>query len=459
MKTLLADKNKLLIVLLGVVVLILLIVVLIVITLNRSKAPSVNNNGNNVENPTGNDDDDDDNGSTRSVVVKWWGAFLTSADVQPLIDAYEASNVNVDIQYTQQVFTSSELSSYKQRLKDSLAAGTGADVFMVDGGWVSAFADNLASAPSSIISSDNFEDSFHDFTSTALVKAGQVQGLPLWVDNLTFIYNKDMYEDAGLTAPSDNWNVFAEDQLPLLKKEDSSGRVTQTGFSAAVTANTEYWFDITNSLFLQNGVELLNSNGQAVFADEPASATAVNFYKSIATDQEWNDDYNLDVAAFLEKKVATIATSSWRLSDIIKFNASGNLGIDIGIAPLPQLSNQQKYNWGSYWANVAKKNNINNEEVWKFINFLSQEQQLQTLNQTLKQNKKTETGILYPRVDMTQTQLTDQYLAEFAKAMGYTVKVDWVDESLIKPEFAKIYTNGASLSSVQTAVNNILSEF
>ncbi len=466
MREFLSDKNRLAIAAVGVFVLILLIIILVIVTINRAQPPTsgVGVPTDNVAN--GNQNTPDNTGQNpqptqRTNVIRWWGAFLSTADVQTLIDNYEAANPTVDIQYTQQVFVGSELPSYRQRVQDSLAAGdAAAEVFMADSGWIGSLNNNLSPAPSGIANSESFNQNFHDFTANALVRSGQVYGLPLWVDNLALVYNKKLYSEAGLTIPSDNWNVFANDQVPrLTKSEANSNNLAQSGFAAGLPANSEFWFEVTNILLLQNDVTLKNDAGQAVFADSQASTTAVDFYKQFATNtsaKSWDASFNLDIAAFLEGKAATIATTSWRLSDIIRYNQNAGLNLDFGIAPLPQLSAQNSSNWGIYWANVVKRNNFNNEEVWKFVNYLSEPEQLQILNQTLKSNNATSTGILFPRKLMTPEQSTDQYLSVYARALGYSQNVNWMNEPLIKPRFAELYTGSKNMSILQSEVNAIL---
>jgi ABC-type glycerol-3-phosphate transport system substrate-binding protein len=267
-----------------------------------------------------------------------------------------------------------------------------------------------------------------------------------------------MYEDANLVSPEADWQGFVDDQVPELT-QSTNNAITVGGFAAAEPSNTEFWFEALNMLMLQNKVEMLDSQGQAIFGDDADAQDALDFYLQFSgSNQSWSDDFNVDIAAFLEGKLATYMAPTWRLSDIVKYNELGSLGLDIGISAVPQLSDSAgaKANFASYWANVVNANSIYSEETWEFLNFLTQSEQLATLNRTMLNNSSTEIGILFPRIDMASQQSNDQYLGVYVDSLADARSWQMKDKTEIKSEFQTIFDDNATLSEVEEEVNKIL---
>lgn len=452
-------------------ILITIIVVIILILLSSPSEPS--NSGivtppNNTVDSTPTTDDVDpgdvepDPGDEQptSGTIKWWGTFLSEEDVAPIIENYEAENPGVTIEYTNQVIAQSEIPSYQTKLLDNISdeeSTTAPDIFMIDNGWSGLFEPNLAPAPDDVISASQLRNNFYDFVSTDFVTDEKVYGLPLWVDTYAFVYNKDMYEAENLVSPDADWQKFVDDQVPVLTKT-SNNQITQAGFSAAIPKNSEFWFEALNMLMLQNKVAMVDNSGQAIFGNDVDAQDALDFYSQFEdSNQSWDSSFNLDIATFLEGKLATYMAPTWRLNDVIRYNKLGNLGLDIGISAVPQLSSSagSKANFASYWGNVVNENSAVSAQAWDFINYLTQAQQLETLNREMKNNGSTEVGILYPRKDMASQQSNDQYLGVYVSSLATAKSWPMKDELQVKEAFRAIFDGSADLSDVEEEVNNI----
>jgi len=404
-------------------------------------------------------------GNNKKIVLKWSGAFLTSADIKPLINAYTSANPNVEIDYTQEVIAQKDISNYRSKLNDIIVTGntsTPPDIFMIDKGWSGIFAPYLQPAPSNIIGPNDLKNNFYDFVSSDFVINNNVYGVPLWVDTLAMIYNKKLWQTANLTEPNSDWHKFVTTQaVPLTLS--TNGKITQSGFGGGLTKNNEFWFDSLNMFLMQNGVNLVDANNQAVFAENPKSADAISFYQqfSTGTNKTWDNTFNQDVAAFLEGKLATYLAPSWRLNDIVKYNNLANLGLNIGISEVPQLQSSNsiaKADFADYWGNVVNKKSANSDAAWKFLAFITQPAQLQLLNQTAVADKTTGIGLLYPRKDMTTQQTGDANLGVYAKSLNYAKSWQMVDSIEIKTSFATILDSNSDLKTVETSVNATLAK-
>ncbi len=411
----------------------------------------------------------DDTGSQASdtqgdtAELTWWGVFLSEEDVKPLIDRYEEENPGVSINYINQVEESNQISSYQSKLQDlsSASEASAPDIFMLDNGWMGLLKANIKPTPDDVMNASTFESTFYDFVATDFVDEGLVYGMPLWVDNLAIVYNQEMYDAEGFSQPDSNWSIFADEQVSALTKTNDAGEITQAGFSAADPINTEFWFEATNILMLQNGVDIVDSSGQAVFADDDASTEAVNFYKDLSGGENpaWSSNLNLDVAAFLEGKLANYMSTTWRFSDIVKYNQIGSLGISYRVMEVPQLASSEKVNFASYWGNTVNAGSTDSDAAWYFVKYLAEEDQLQLLNKTLQQNNTRYVDILYPRKDMQESQTSDELVGPFAKALSYTKSWKMGDKEQVKAAFKAIFESDSELSIVQNEVNSVLAKY
>lgn len=460
----LRENKRLVMVVVGTIILTIVVIVLLVLVTSPSNTtPTPNTPGTGGTNNGSNDgtgNNGGNSGGTSDVTIEWWGAFLTSDNVKPLITKYEADNPGVKIAFSNQVIKQSEINGYQTKVKDVLSGSgdDGPDIVMIDNGWAGMFQSELAPAPDNIITSSQVDNNFYKFVSTDFVVDGKVYGLPLWVDTFAFIYNKKIYDDASFVAPDSDWQKFVDEQLPDLTKVENN-KIKIAGFSGAETKNTEFWFEALNILLMQNKVDIVGIDGKAKFADDPDAEDAVNFYKQFSNgNTAWNDTFNLDVAAFLEGKLATYMAPSWRLNDIVRYNEAGSLNLNVGVSAIPQLStgSSDQANMAIYWANSVNKDSSDAEESWKFISFLTQPEQLELLNSTLKEQNATEIDVLYPRKDMASKQASDSYLGVYVNSLANAKSWRMRNKIAVKDEFAAILNSNEDLTKTQEDVNKIL---
>lgn len=460
------ENKRLVAIVVGAILLTVVIIIFLVMVTSPSNNPPATGNRTPTT-PTNDDnnndkdtDTDKDTSSGEKATLEWWAAFLSSKDVEPLISKYEADNPGVKISFTNQVIKQSEIPGYQTKVKDVLSSTSGSapDLLMIDNGWAGLFQSETEPAPDNIVTASQIDSNFYKFVSTDFTADSKVYGLPLWVDTFAFIYNKKLYDDASLVSPDADWQKFVDEQVPELTKLEND-KIKIAGFSAAKTKNTEFWFEGLNILFLQNKVEIVGIDGRAKFGSDPDSEDAVTFYKQFADgNTAWNDSFNLDIAAFLEGKLATYMAPSWRLNDIVRYNEAGELNLNIGVSAIPQLSSSgsDKANMAMYWANVVNKDSEDTTEAWKFINFLTQPENLELLNSTIKENKSSNIGVLYPRKDMSSKQASDPYLGVYVNSLTEAKSWPMRDKIAVKKEFAAILDSNENLKRTEEDVNKIL---
>jgi multiple sugar transport system substrate-binding protein len=157
----------------------------------------------------------------------------------------------------------------------------------------------------------NWED-FIPGARSAATFDGKVLGVPALVDNLAIVYNKTLFDDAGLDYPSPDWTW---DDLRAAAKALTDPAAKQFGFAYPMAADEDsvwHW----DPLLWQNGGSILNEdNTQATF-NSPEGVEALQVFTGMAVDDQ---SVYLDIQnsaytnIFNSGRIAMLETGPWDL--------------------------------------------------------------------------------------------------------------------------------------------------
>ena len=169
-------------------------------------------------------------------------------------------------------------------------------------------------------------DSFYP----ALMKNGQIDGktwgIPFQRSTIVMYYNKDMFKEAGLdpNAPPATWEALVENAKALTKDGRWGIMVPSTGYP--------YW--MFQCFAIQNGKELMNSEGTETYFTDPKVVEALEFWRGLATDAkvmpEGTVEWGTLRQAFLQGQTAMMWHTTGNLSAVKK-----DATFDFGVAMLP----------------------------------------------------------------------------------------------------------------------------
>tara|TARA_R110002020_G_scaffold113518_21_gene261174 strand:- start:2878 stop:4143 length:1266 start_codon:yes stop_codon:yes gene_type:complete len=169
-------------------------------------------------------------------------------------------------------------------------------------------------------------DSFYP----ALMKNGQIDGktwgIPFQRSTIVMYYNKDMFKEVGLdpNAPPATWEALVENAKALTKDGRWGIMVPSTGYP--------YW--MFQCFAIQNGEELMNSEGTETYFTDPKVVEALEFWRGLATDAkvmpEGTVEWGTLRQAFLQGQTAMMWHSTGNLSAVKK-----DATFDFGVAMLP----------------------------------------------------------------------------------------------------------------------------
>lgn len=143
------------------------------------------------------------------VTIQYWHTHSDpeTAQLEEVISAFEATNADINVETTRYAY-----SDYKTALLTAISSGEVPDVARLDIVWVPEFADQGA-----LVQLDenmpDFESIIEDTYPGPLatnVWQGHYYGLPLDTNTQVLLWNKSLFEEAGVSTPPATMEEFAD---------------------------------------------------------------------------------------------------------------------------------------------------------------------------------------------------------------------------------------------------------
>ncbi|WP_299094058.1 ABC transporter substrate-binding protein [uncultured Metabacillus sp.] len=285
-----------------------------------------------------------------------------STQFEQMANAYEKENPHIDIKIHTVGGAADDLSD----LKAQIASGTGPDIFTNNGYenaklW-SKYLEDLSDQP--------WVDKAYKDTLTPMKINGKIYGMPFNLEGYGFIYNKDLFKQAGI------------DELPKTLTEliAAAEKLQQAGIMPFANGYYEEW---------KLGDQLV-SIAFAQQEDPVAFINALNHgIERIETNQRFKDvinvldvtlkygnknplttDYNMELNLFANGQAAIIQQGNWIQPLIDQLTPNMN----IGIMPIP--INDERNNDSlvvgvpNYWVINKQTTPIKKKEAKKFLTWM-----------------------------------------------------------------------------------------
>lgn len=313
----------------------------------------------------------DPNYPTGAVSLTMWGVGDEATAFGDTIKAYQQSFPNTKINYVK--FDDSK--TYESELVNAFAENRGPDIFMVKNSWVYQHMGKMypanAFTNASLITLQRVQSLFPAVVYNDFVINNGIYALPLNMDTLALIYNKDVFAADGIIYPPKNWDEFVAD-VAKVRQVDQNKKITLSAIALGGAYNVNNLSDILSVLALQSGNKINNPNGGVQLDD--VFQKVVKFYTQFSdpvnTYYTWNDSFGNSIASFASGKTAMILDYYSSLNDIKNRNPYMNYGV----ALLPQVnpeSASQIANYASYWGLAVSKQTRFAYPSWSFVIYLT----------------------------------------------------------------------------------------
>ncbi|MEK7212219.1 MAG: extracellular solute-binding protein, partial [Patescibacteria group bacterium] len=208
--------------------------------------------------------------------LKLWVPLGNKAYWDEAVKAYGQFRPNVQIEV--QEFGAE---SYEAAVVDALAGGFGPDVFMIHSRALPLVKSRLSPAGATQFSVGRLRQLFPTVVEQDFVSGGQVYALPLYLDTLALLYNRNLFDQAKIIGPPQTWSDFQK-VVPYLRTLNTSGQLTRAGAAIGGSEKSVAWAaDIVSLIMMQYGAPMTNiSSKNVAFAGQAGSAgyQAFNFY-------------------------------------------------------------------------------------------------------------------------------------------------------------------------------------
>jgi len=205
---------------------------------------------------------------------------------------------------------------YQVKLATMLAGGVAPDLFMVHEAMFPTLAENGLILPLDDLVAEDPEldlDAFFPAVVEQCRYKGVLYKLPVGFNTVVMYYNCDMFDEAGLDYPSDDWTW--DDMLRMarrLTRRDEQGRPTQYGVMGVGP-----WLTYAMMMW-QNGGEMFDENGRLVIGRPEyveANAEALQFCADLQLAEKVQPTEaaieTLPANPFVAGRVAMSLTGTW----------------------------------------------------------------------------------------------------------------------------------------------------
>ncbi|KKR78201.1 MAG: Extracellular solute-binding protein family 1 [Candidatus Curtissbacteria bacterium GW2011_GWA1_40_9] len=400
--------------------------------------------------PIGNND--------KEVVLTFWGLWESANVNNLIINDYKKDHPNVTITYHMK-----NPQKYRESLQSQIASGKGPDIFVFHNTWTAMLASELSELPTSIVSQKDIKENYFPVIFEDLRNTGKkFIGLPTGIDGLGLYWNEDIFRAAGIASPPTTWQELSQTAAKLTVK-GPDGNIRTAGIAIGTASNVDHYSDILGIMILQNNGDIKNPTDQR-------SSDTLEYYTRFAKgdNRVWDESQPSSTIAFIGGNLAMYFGPSWRAAEIKEANPT----LNFKIAPIPQLD-ENKTTWASYWALGVSSKSANQEEAWKFIKYLQEDQTLIKFYDEARKSPGRIFGEIYPKLSLAKTLSSDAFVGSYVTDAPYMKSFPMASRTFdegINDQIIKAYEDAInknlsgrsaadSLKTTATNVTNILKKY
>jgi multiple sugar transport system substrate-binding protein len=310
--------------------------------------------------------------------ISWWShnnpAFV-AANLE-MIDRFQAANPDVNITY--QYFP---YDIFISKLQAGYNSGTVADIQQMFGTWVTQYAGFGLLDPVPANLSEGMADRFFEAAIGAYGVNGQYYGMPkeFNLENGSMLINPALLEEAGVTDAPATWQDLMDNAVKATKYDDQ-GRITQAGFLMAGNDAITFLF---LAMILQQGATYWADDGIHVNFQTEAAQKAWQAETDIVTKYHVEDETSIPnedrYVVFFQGKAAMCMVGPWAIA----VGQTDYPDLDFDYINMPTFEGTEyRFAAESGWGEVVNANAPaeNKEAAWRFIDFMSQPDNLRDWN-------------------------------------------------------------------------------
>ena len=354
---------------------------------------------------------------------------------------------------------------YLQTILTARLGGQSPDIYHVYSIWAAQLVDNglLATPPDDILSF--VQDGYVPSTVDAVTIGGQVWGVPTEVSNYLLVYNKKIFQAAGIKAPPKTWAELLQVAAKTTKR-DAQGRAAQIGFASYYPSVAGVVHPYLTLLYSQ-GVQLFNADFTETNLGTPEALAALN--DMVALFKAGSADLSVDSDAFTAGDVAMSIQAGWQEGSYREVFGNA-FEQTVGVAPIP-MGNDWKSLQYAFFFGVDANSKVK-DEAWAFIKWLNSQASAQTQGGPSCMGKMlVGLGALTANqadIKAAQAQLGDFFTAPYAAALSRSLtepnviqasEIETILQTYLTQAYQGALSPEAALAQADKEISAILAEF
>ncbi|MEV8085903.1 extracellular solute-binding protein [Streptomyces nigra] len=308
----------------------------------------------------------DDSGSDSSgpVTITWWdtsNATNEAPTYKALVKEFEAANKDIKVKYVNVPFDQA------QNKFDTAAGAKGApDILRSEVGWTPAFAKKGFFLPLDGTDALAEQDKFKSNLLEQAKYEGKTYGVPFVTDTLALVYNKALFEKAGITEAPKTWDDLKKAAATIKGK---------TGVDGYWGSTQSYY---AQSFLYGEGTDTVDADAKKITVNSPEAKKAYGTWLSLFDGKGLHkadttaDAYAHIQDAFVNGKVAAIVQGPWEITNFYKGSAFKDKA-NLGIATVPAGSSGKAGapTGGHNLSVYAGSDEAHQKAALKFVNFMT----------------------------------------------------------------------------------------
>lgn len=262
---------------------------------------------------------------------------------------------------------------YIAKLETMSAGGTPPDVFFLNEKFILRFAEKgVIQSLNPFIKKDpsfDIEDFFPQILN-AVKYEGHLYQMPFFFSTVALFYNKNLFDDAGVEYPNENWTwkTFLEAAKKLTKDIDQDGKPDIYGYAIVP------WLNRWAIWVWQNGGEVFSPDGKRCLLNTPEAIEAIQFYADLANVYRvsppisYTKEHDVN-SLFVMGRIAMTSMSRFQIAVFRKIK-----GFEWDAAPLPR--GRRRATTFIVGGNVMSSDSKDPQKAWELIKYLSSKEVL-----------------------------------------------------------------------------------
>ncbi|MGP2437667.1 extracellular solute-binding protein [Streptomyces sp. JW3] len=305
------------------------------------------------------------------VTITYWdtsNATNEAPTYQALVKEFEAANKDIKVNFVNVPFDQA------QNKFDTAAGSKGApDVLRAEVGWTPAFAKKGFFLPLDGTEALADQDEFQSSLIEQAQYEGKTYGVPLVTDTLALVYNKELFDKAGVEAPK-TWDDLKQAAATIKAK---------TGVDGYLGSTAGYY---GQPFLYGEGTDTVDAAGKKITIASAAAKKAYQTWlglfdgKGLGKADTTADAYAHKQDAFVNGEVASIIEGPWEITNFYKgsaFKDKSNLGI--ATVPAGSTGKAGAPTGGHNLSVYAGSDQAHQAAALKFVNFMTSAKSQETV--------------------------------------------------------------------------------